>query len=155
MRRRARRLPDTAQRSLDWDGEADAAREAVQTNKLRSGGTAFREATPWHLYVGNERLDQYLSRRGLGWVVRLRKELQALDCSDLEANYIGTGRAPYHPRMLMGLIIYGTLKRRSTLRESEQLAVADVGAWWICGGEQPDHSTIGNRKYPLDGSRQG
>jgi transposase len=80
----------------------------------------------------------------LGWVVRLREELQAVDFSDLETNYIGVGRAPYHPRMMMGLIIYGTLKRKSTLRELEELAVVDVGAWWICGGQQPDHSTIGN-----------
>jgi transposase len=112
--------------------------------KIRCGATAFRESTPWHLYVGNERVDEYLTARGLGWVVRLREELQAVDFSDLETNYIGVGRAPYHPRMMMGLIIYGTLKRKSTLRELEELAVADVGAWWICGGQQPDHSTIGN-----------
>jgi transposase len=80
----------------------------------------------------------------LGWVVRLREEVQAVDCSDLEANYTGMGRAPYHPRLMIGLIVYGTLKRKSTLRELEELAVADVGAWWICAGEQPDHSTIGN-----------
>lgn len=141
MRRRERRVPDTAQHSLDWGGAPEAEGAAGPT---RCGGTAFRASTPWHLYVGNERLDQYLNRRGLGWVVRLREELQAVDFSDLETNYTGVGRAPYHPRMMMGLIIYGTLKKKSTLRELEELAVADVGAWWICGGEQPDHSTIGN-----------
>jgi transposase len=134
-------VPDTAQHSLDWGGDPDAECAGGPT---RCGGTAFRASTPWHLYVGNERLDQYLNRRGVGWVVRLREELQAVDFSDLETNYTGVGRAPYHPRMLMGLIVYGTLKRKSTLRELEELAVADVGAWWICGGEQPDHSTIGN-----------
>jgi hypothetical protein len=25
----------------------------------------------------------------------------------------------------------------------EGLARRDVGAWWLCGGHQPDHSTIG------------
>jgi hypothetical protein len=29
------------------------------------------------------------------------------------------------------------------LRELEGLARRDVGAWWLCGGHQPDHSTIG------------
>ena len=144
MRRRERRVPDTAQRSLGWGGAPEADGAVGAPKKIRCGGTAFRESTPWHLYVGNERLDQYLTARGLGWVVRLREELQAVDFSDLEANYTWMGRAPYHPRMMMGLIIYGTLKRKSTLRELEELAVADVGAWWICGGEQPDHSTIGN-----------
>ncbi|MGD0949417.1 MAG: hypothetical protein ABSA52_18560 [Candidatus Binatia bacterium] len=66
MRRRERRVPDTAQRSLGWGGEPDAACEAVQTKKARSGGTAFREATPWHLYVGNGRLDRYLTTRAPG-----------------------------------------------------------------------------------------
>ncbi len=144
MRRRQRRVPDTAQCSLGWDGVPGAEGAAAPTKKIRCGGMAFRESTPWHLYVGNERLDQYLNSRGMGWVVRLREELQAVDFSDLEANYTWMGRAPYPPRMMMGLIIYGMLKRKSTLRELEELAVADVGAWWLCGGEQPDHSTIGN-----------
>jgi len=144
MRRRQRRVPNTAQRSLGWGGAPEAEGAGGATKKIRCGATAFRESTPWRLYVGNERLDQYLTARGLGWVVRLREELQAVDFSDLETNYTGVGRAPYHPRMMMGLIVYGTLKRKSTLRELEELAVADVGAWWICGGEQPDHSTMGN-----------
>jgi hypothetical protein len=144
MRRRQRRVPDTAQRNLGWGGTPEAEGAVGAKKKIRCGATAFRESTPWHLYVGNERVDHYLTARGLDWVVRLREELQAVDFSDLEANYTGMGRAPYHPRMMMGLIIYGTLKRKSTLRELEELAVADVGAWWICGGEQPDHSTIGN-----------
>jgi hypothetical protein len=29
------------------------------------------------------------------------------------------------------------------LRELEGLARRDVVAWWLCGGHQPDHSTIG------------
>ena len=110
-------MPDTAQGSLGWGGASEAEGAAGATKKILCGGTAFRGSTPWHLCVGDERLDQYLSARGMGWVVRPREELQALDCSDLEANYTGTGHAPYHPRTMLGLIIYGTLKRKSTLRE--------------------------------------
>jgi len=58
MRRRERRVPDTAQHSLGWGGGPDAECEGVQTKQIRSGGTALREATPWHLYIGNERLDR-------------------------------------------------------------------------------------------------
>jgi transposase len=144
MRRQKRRVPESAQRSLGWEEAPNAEGPAGPSKTVRCGATAFHAATPWHLYIGNERVDQYLSRRGLGWVVRLREELQAVDVGDLEANYTGTGRAPYHPRLLIGLILYGILKRKATLRELEEWAVADVGAWWICGGEQPDHSTIGN-----------
>ena len=40
-------------------------------------------------------------------------------------------------------MVYGILSRQWSLRELEALARRDVGAWWICGGHQPDHSTIG------------
>jgi hypothetical protein len=33
--------------------------------------------------------------------------------------------------------------RQWSLRELEQLAVRDVGTWFLCGGLQPDHSTLG------------
>jgi hypothetical protein len=39
--------------------------------------------------------------------------------------------------------VYGILNRAWSLRELEELAIRDVGAWWICGGKRPDHSTIG------------
>jgi transposase len=115
-----------------------------QKNKIRVGATAFLDATPWHLFVGSERVDAYLNSRGLGWVVKLRKELEHIDFSILERNYLGGGRPPYHPHIVMGLIVYGVLKGKHSLRELEELAVVDVGAWWICGGLQPDHSTIGD-----------
>lgn len=44
---------------------------------------------------------------------------------------------------MLGLIIYGILEKKWSLRELESLAMRDVGAWWLCGGLQPDHSTIG------------
>jgi len=75
MRRRERRVPDTAQRSLSWGGAPEAEGAGGPTKKMGGGGTAFREAPPWHLYVGNERLDQYLNSRDLGSILRLREEL--------------------------------------------------------------------------------
>jgi len=60
MRRGARRVPDTAQRSLGWDKVSEAQDAVEATKKIRCGATAFRESTPWRLYIGNERLDQYL-----------------------------------------------------------------------------------------------
>jgi hypothetical protein len=53
------------------------------------------------------------------------------------------GRRPFHPRTVLGLIVMGMLTRQWTLRELESLSAVNVGAWWICGGHQIDHSTIG------------
>lgn len=40
-------------------------------------------------------------------------------------------------------MVYGIINRQWSLRGLEGLARRDVGAWWMCGGHQPDHSTIG------------
>lgn len=77
------------------------------------------------------------------WVLRLGALLGELDLAALTSRYQTTGRKAFHPRTLLGLIVYGILNRQWSLRELEMLARRDVGAWWLCGGHQPDHSTIG------------
>jgi transposase len=103
----------------------------------------FLDAGPCELFVGAQRLDAYLREVGLGWVLRLAALLRELDLSALIGRYQPTGRRAFHPRTLLGLIVYGIVNRQWSLRELEGLARRDVGAWWLCGGHQPDHSTIG------------
>lgn len=110
----------------------------------RSRVAQFRADEPGHLYLGEQRLDQYMEQQGLGWIVRLREVLQSLDYEKLCAGYSGRGRRPYHPRTLVSLIVYGVLLGQSSLRALEALGRRDVGAWWLCGGQQPDHSTLGD-----------
>jgi hypothetical protein len=43
----------------------------------------------------------------------------------------------------LGLVVDEIINRQWSLRGLEGLARRDVGAWWVCGGHQPDHSTIG------------
>lgn len=95
------------------------------------------------LYIGEEALEQYLERRGLKTVRVLGEMMGQLDVSAFEAAYKPGGRPPLHPRILLSLIVYGMHMRQWSLRELEQLAVRDVGAWWLCAGLQPDHSTLG------------
>lgn len=141
MRRSVRRVPNTGQGHLGFERPAD---EQPTPRKVRSRLRCFVDPTPWHLFLGSSRLDEYLERTDHGWVVRLREEMCQIDFSLLEANYEGGGRAPYHPRLMLGLVVYGVLRRQSTLRNLEELAKVDLGAWWMAGGEQPDHSTIGD-----------
>jgi len=103
----------------------------------------FLDADPCELFVGAQRLDAYLREVGLGWVLRLAGLLRELDLSALIGRYQPSGRKAFHPRTLLGLIVYGIVNRQWSLRELEGLARRDVGAWWMCGGHQPDHSTIG------------
>ena len=137
MKRRQKRLPNMAQSELGFD-EPEAQASASSGAKAH-----FVEDSPEGLRVGHRTLDEYLKTHGLSWVIGLRREMASLDYTSLEVAYLGYGRRPFHPRTLLGLIVYGVLVRQWSLREIEQLAVRDVGAWWMCGGHQPDHSTIG------------
>lgn len=99
---------------------------------------------PRQLFIGGERVDRYLMERGQELAVKLRALLEELDFSRLEAAYDRRGRRPISPRSMVGLIAYGMLNQQWSLRSLEGLARRDVGAWWVCGGHQPDHSTIGD-----------
>jgi hypothetical protein len=138
MRRKQKRVPNLAQ------GTLPIALQTSQVEQPKSGRSRFQDDRPEHLRIGAQRLDEYLSAGGLGWVMRLRRELEHIDFTPLVTGYDMMGRRPYHPRTILGLIVYGMLCRQWSLRELEVLAVRDMGAWWICGGLQPDHSTIGD-----------
>jgi transposase len=142
-RRRAKRLDASGQRRLGF-GEGIAAPEA----KSEGAGEILGEQ--WFLpddarglRVQEQSLPQYLSECGLAWIVNLRAFMEGLDYGLLTRAYSPRGRSALHPRTLLGLIAYGAMKGQSTLRQLETLAKCDVGAWLMCGGHQPDHSTIG------------
>lgn len=134
---RQKQLADLQQRALPFEVPAPPE------GKRKRAVERFIDDSPYGLFVGSQRVDRFLHESGLGWVVRLRAELEKIDYTALETGYLGGGRRPYHPRTLLGLIVYGILNRCWSLREFEELAIRDVGAWWICGGKRPDHSTIG------------
>jgi transposase len=132
-------LPILAQEELP--GLAPASASTVEVVARRVG--RFIDDRPEHLRIGTQRLDEYLQTHQLGWVVRLRALLEQVDHTSLVVAYTGSGRPPFHPRTLLGLVVYGILQQVWSLRGLEGLAVRDVGAWWITGGHQPDHSTVG------------
>jgi len=137
QRRAVRQLPDTQQGSL-------FSRATTEPVPGPMAAAEFQCPDAERTFVGDTPLRRYLEENGLGWVIRLREELAASDLSALLAAYAPTGRRAIHPLILLGLIVYGMLERKWSLRELEQLARRDVGAWWMCGGLQPDHSTIGD-----------
>lgn len=95
------------------------------------------------MYVGEVPLEQYLEGSGLKAVKVLGELMGELEMSAFESAYKPGGRPPIHPRLMLSLIVYGMHLRQWSLRELEQLAVRDVGAWFLCAGLQPDHSTLG------------
>lgn len=141
------RLPDGAQRALGLEvgpapvAEAPGARAGALEAAARVRFETGRRAGLW---VGDVPLSRYLEEGGFGWVVRLVDFLETeVDFGGFEAAYAPGGRPPLHPRLLVGLFVYGMLLRQWSLRELEALARRDVGGWWVCAGLTPDHSTLG------------
>ena len=136
--RRSKRVPPTDQPSLF----SSPLPETKAPERLPTA-VAFLNPSPEAMFIGETPLRKYLKQNGLSWVIRLRRLLSKSDLSDFLSAYDPLGRQAIHPVVMLGLIVYGILQRQWSLRELESLARRDVGAWWLTGGLQPDHSTIG------------
>lgn len=88
-------------------------------------------------------LEDHLRQAGIHAPFVVADLLDAQDWTPFEARYAATGRAPYAPRAMMGLILYGIMHGVSSLRALERLARVDLGAMWVTGGIAPDHANIG------------
>src|SRR5215472_6517160 len=54
----------------------------------------------------------------------------------------GQGRPAYHPRLMVGLVMYCYCKGIRSSRAIEMATYDDVGARVICGNLHPDHATV-------------
>jgi len=116
----------------------------------------FADPSPHALTVGRTSLEDYLRSSKQTHVFFLRDVIRSLDYETFLARYPGGGRPPYHPALMLGLVLYSILKGVDSLRGIERVAKSDVCSWWLTGGVSPDHSSIGlflNRhKEDLSGS---
>lgn len=138
-KRALNRLPDGRQRLLSLGADASAAPAAAPDLPPEQADRFVPEQVVW---LGNQALPDYLKERGLKLPLILKDLLSELDYSKL-GDCKEKGRKPIHPRVFIGLIVYGLLNGRTSLRQLEDMARADLGAMHLCGGLQPDHSTIG------------
>ena len=65
-----------------------------------------------------------------------------LDMSSVNKLYNGMGRCPYHPRMMLKVIIYAYMNNIYSCRRIEQLLLRDIHFIWLAGYEKPDFITI-------------
>ncbi len=85
----------------------------------------------------DEALAGYLKGNGLGWIVELRALVESLEPVRLRRRPWPVGRKPYHPLSLLGLCVYGLLQEVRCPRALRDLAVRDVGAWYMGRGIRP------------------
>ncbi|NRN31059.1 transposase, partial [Photorhabdus heterorhabditis] len=82
-----------------------------------------------HLTVleGTLSLHDYLKQVGERTAFIVSDILDEQDWVPFERNYASSGRAPYSPRSMMGILLYGIMKGSRSLRGLERLARLDLG----------------------------
>ena len=85
-------------------------------------------------------VDEWLPERHLArFVVEV---IEGLDLRTMTGSYRGSGEASYHPRLLLGLIIYGYATGVFSSRKLECASYDSVAFRFIAANEHPDHDTI-------------
>jgi len=65
-----------------------------------------------------------------------------LDISSLDSDFNGMGQHPYHPRLLLRLLMWGMANRVVSTRRIEVLTRRDVSFIYLAGGQKPDFRTL-------------
>jgi hypothetical protein len=131
-------------RSLQFDllGENPTSSTDKHLNVAASRRT-FIAPDRHELFLGMTPLDRYLEQASLIAPLSVARVLDAQDWSEFESRYAQTGRAPYAPRVMMGLILYGIMQGITSLRRLEKFARQDLGCLWVTGCICPDHACLG------------
>jgi len=105
--------------------------------------SSFVDPSPEGLTVGAQSLRTYLEGSGNREVFELRALIRGLDFGPFLERYQPKGRAPYHPALMVGLVLFALTRGVRSLRQIEAFAKENVCAWWLTGGACPDHASIG------------
>ncbi len=68
--------------------------------------------------------------------------IDGLDTSAMSGAYRGSGSAGYHPRLLLGILIYGYATGVFSSRKLERATYDSVAFRFIAANDHPDHDTI-------------
>lgn len=85
-------------------------------------------------------VDEWLPQRHLArFVVEV---IGGLDLRAMTGSYRGSGEASYHPKLLLGIIIYGYATGVFSSRKLERASYDSVAFRFIAANDHPDHDTI-------------
>ncbi len=89
-------------------------------------------------------VDEWLPEKHLArFVVEV---VDGLDLRAMSGSYRGSGSASYHPRMLLGLLVYGYATGVFSSRKLERATYDSVAFRFIAANDHPDHDTIATFK---------
>jgi transposase len=68
--------------------------------------------------------------------------VQQLDLRELEQDYRGAGSAPFHPALLLAVLVYGYATGVFSSRKLERATYDSVAFRYVAANEHPDHDTL-------------
>jgi transposase len=100
----------------------------------------FLSYTPNQMVLFPQRIDEDIAEND---PVRLINGIiDGLNLDDILKLYKESGRSPYHPRMMLKVIIYAYMNNIYSCRRIEKLLRRDIHFIWLSGYEKPDFITI-------------
>ena len=85
-------------------------------------------------------VDEWLPEKHLArFIVEV---IEGLDLRAMSGSYRGSGSASYHPRMLLGILVYGYATGVFSSRKLERATYDSVAFRFIAANDHPDHDTI-------------
>jgi transposase len=85
-------------------------------------------------------VDEWLPEQHLArFVVEV---IEGLDLRAMSGSYRGSGSASYHPKVLLGLLVYGYATGVFSSRKLERASYDSVAFRFIAANDHPDHDTI-------------
>src|ERR671911_1200432 len=85
-------------------------------------------------------VDEWLPERHLArFVVEV---IEGLDLSAMSQSCRGTGSASHHPKLLLGILVYGYATGVVSSRKLERATYDSVAFRFIAANDHPDHDTI-------------
>src|SRR5260221_8031030 len=90
-------------------------------------------------------VDEWLPEKHLArFVVEV---IDGMDLGAMSGSYRGSGSASYHPRMLLGILVYGYATGIFSSRKLERATYDSVAFRFIAANDHPDHDTIATFRH--------
>lgn len=100
----------------------------------------FRPYIPNQTVLFPGRIDQDIAENAPVRIVNAIVE--SLNLDNFKKLYKETGRCPYHPKMMLKVVLYAYMNNIYSCRKIEQLLLRDIHYIWLAGYEKPDFITI-------------
>ena len=100
----------------------------------------FRPYIPNQTVLFPQRIDENISANDPVRIIST--VVDHLNLDNFKKLYKETGRCPYHPKMMLKVIIYAYMNNIYSCRKIEKLLMRDIHYIWLSGNEKPDFITI-------------